>query len=633
MAEVIEAGSLQDELFGPSPLSDEFGNVAGPFLRFQSGCGPGEEAWLGSVLILTSNGTTDPAAAPQPTLTLTDDNAGSASGTQELTPSKLDDCLGWVFWRFEIELQLAPWQRPVQYSVTAGDTTTKTYSFWLPAVGQPMHWGYTSCNGFSGSIPQDAPERQDATYLWRDMLRLHSAFPLHCLVGGGDQLYNDAVFKEPTLHAWGNLEEHEVKVAADWTNEMLDQSTRFYLENYVRSFVMEDVCDAYAQIPQVMVWDDHDLWDGYGSYDKPIQECKVFQGLFSVARRFYLLFQQHTTDKFNKVKQEFLTNDGTEFHFLKYLGPQVAVLGVDMRSQRTKARIMPPSTFALLKRTVDEMPPGTQHLVVLSGIPLIFPTVPSAESVLGCISTLSRNVRAFRGMARATGILDRFDQPELLDDLIDGWVAEVHAEERLEFIHLLQHFATAKNVRVSILSGDAHVAGVGRLYSKPKFKNIADDPLFMPQIVSSAIMNAPPPTGAVKMLMQTNWATNVDSKTRQKLVRAFYPHHPRTDKLLAARNWCDISLCAPPFAPPMVPEDPEFGGLRFVLRVENAHKGRAGHAEETYVVLAPRHPQAAKVGLATGFGKSVDSHVMLSLPSQHRKVSDAPRQNGKAAHK
>jgi hypothetical protein len=28
---------------------------------------------------------------------------------------------------------------------------------------------------------------------------------------------------------------------------------------------------------QVMVWDDHDLWDGYGSYDKPIQECKVFQ--------------------------------------------------------------------------------------------------------------------------------------------------------------------------------------------------------------------------------------------------------------------------------------------------------------------------------------------------------------------
>lgn len=65
--------------------------------------------------------------------------------------------------------------------------------------------GYTSCNGFSGSIPASAPERADATYLWRDMLQLHSAFPLHCLVGGGDQLYNDPVFKRPALRAWGEI--------------------------------------------------------------------------------------------------------------------------------------------------------------------------------------------------------------------------------------------------------------------------------------------------------------------------------------------------------------------------------------------------------------------------------------------
>ena len=28
-------------------------------------------------------------------------------------------------------------------------------------------------------------------------------------------------------------------------------------------------------------------------------------------------------------------------HWLKWMGPQVAVLGIDMRSQREKARIMP----------------------------------------------------------------------------------------------------------------------------------------------------------------------------------------------------------------------------------------------------------------------------------------------------
>ena len=37
----------------------------------------------------------------------------------------------------------------------------------------------------------------------------------------------------------------------------------------------------------------------------------VLQGLFSVARRFYLLFQHHTTDAFNRSAQEFLTNDGS----------------------------------------------------------------------------------------------------------------------------------------------------------------------------------------------------------------------------------------------------------------------------------------------------------------------------------
>ena len=40
--------------------------------------------------------------------------------------------------------------------------------------------------------------------------QLHSAFPLHCLVGGGDQLYCDQVFKDggsAALKAWGELTE------------------------------------------------------------------------------------------------------------------------------------------------------------------------------------------------------------------------------------------------------------------------------------------------------------------------------------------------------------------------------------------------------------------------------------------
>ena len=34
-----------------------------------------------------------------------------------------------------------------------------------------------------------------ATNLWKDVLGVHSRTPLHCLVGGGDQLYQDGFFQ------------------------------------------------------------------------------------------------------------------------------------------------------------------------------------------------------------------------------------------------------------------------------------------------------------------------------------------------------------------------------------------------------------------------------------------------------
>lgn len=45
------------------------------------------------------------------------------------------------------------------------------------------------------------------------------------------------------------------------------------------------------------------------------------------------------------------------------------------------------------------------------------------------------------------------------------------------------------------------------------------------------------------------------------------PHHTRR---------CDVCLIAPPFAPPTVPQDPNFGGLMFQLRVEDAKRRLGG---------------------------------------------------------
>ena len=58
---------------------------------------------------------------------------------------------------------------------------------------------------------------------------------------------------------------------------------------------------------------------------------------------------------------------------LKHFGPTVSVFAIDMRSKRTQNMIMPGSTYDLLRTTAMALPPQTQHLVVLSGIPLVFP--------------------------------------------------------------------------------------------------------------------------------------------------------------------------------------------------------------------------------------------------------------------
>jgi hypothetical protein len=115
---------------------------------------------------------------------------------------------------------------------------------------------------------------------------------------------------------------------------MAEEAEAYYVANYIKCFSMEDVATALAQIPQVgrrvvgvwlggwcaahvlvrqgarrrckctagvhcnvycfyklvsrsvvsrlfklqvMMWDDHDIWDGYGSYDPEMQQSAVFQ--------------------------------------------------------------------------------------------------------------------------------------------------------------------------------------------------------------------------------------------------------------------------------------------------------------------------------------------------------------------
>lgn len=77
----------------------------------------------------------------------------------------------------------------------------------LQSSAKGWNWGFHSCNGLSASA--DVRKWKDPA-LWKDVLRVHERIPLHALVGGGDQIYNDALWATPSMKAWLDIPNTEV---------------------------------------------------------------------------------------------------------------------------------------------------------------------------------------------------------------------------------------------------------------------------------------------------------------------------------------------------------------------------------------------------------------------------------------
>jgi hypothetical protein len=162
--------------------------------------------------------------------------------------------------------------------------------------------------------------------------------------------------------------------------------------------------------------------------------------------------------------------------------------------------------------------------------------------------------------------LNHFDGGvEVLDDLDDHWTAKNHKDERKFVIEDLQDLAADKSVRVTILSGDVHLAAVGQFFSNPKLHLAKHkDFRYMPNVISSAIVNTPPPDLMADILNKRNKVHHFDKETDEDMIPIFttgVDGKPRNNKhLLPHRNWCSIRPYVPELTPPPspTPEDYEY---------------------------------------------------------------------------
>jgi hypothetical protein len=207
------------------------------------------------------------------------------------------------------------------------------------------------------------------------------------------------------------------------------------------------------------------------------------------------------------------------------LGARIAFCGIDARQERTRHQINYEETYDLIFQRLDQAftaNPNLHHLILLLGVPIAYPRLQWLENIfsspiIGPIRFLNKRF-GFAG-----GLFNKFDgQVDLLDDLDDHYTARTHKKERKDFILRLQEFAKKFSARITILGGDVHLAAIGRFYSNPKLKIPAErDWRYMPNIISSAITNKPPPAAVANLLAARNKIHHLDHDTDETLLEVF----------------------------------------------------------------------------------------------------------------
>ncbi|KAK3341130.1 hypothetical protein B0T25DRAFT_465324 [Lasiosphaeria hispida] len=470
---------------------------------------------------------------------------------------------GYTFWRFNIEVELRDKEQRIAYRINRGPST----GFWVPAKGQTMNIMFHSCNGFSMSVNPDTFSGPDP--MWRDVLNTHQSQPFHVMIGGGDQIYNDKCMQETKIFKeWLMIRNPLHKHKAPFTAEMQNELEEFYLERYCMWFSQGLFGMANSQIPMVNMFDDHDIIDGFGSYPHHFMNSPVFSGLGNVAFKYYMLFQhQSVTGETEKDEPSWTLGIRPGPYITEHsrslfmnLGAKVALLAVDARTERTREGVITQATWKkIMDRCFDEIDRGkTEHLLVLLGVPIAYPRLVWLENIL--TSRIMDPIKALGKTGMFGHVLNTFDGGvEVLDDLDDHWTAKNHKEERSIIIEDLQDLAGDKSIRVTILSGDVHLAAVGQFYSNPKLGIPKHkDFRYIPNVISSAIVNTPPPDLMADILNKRNKVHHFDKETDEDMIPIFshgVDSKPRNNKhLLPHRNWCSIRPYVPGNSPPATPE-------------------------------------------------------------------------------
>ncbi len=326
---------------------------------------------------------------------------------------------------------------------------------------------------------------KNMTPMWKrlnnEMHNHHSRF----LIQAGDQVYCDK-----GLNAW------KLSMREDSPQKML----WYYRQIYYHSWNFPEIQEVMTTFPQYMIWDDHEITNGWGSDKKNSHDAKQ-QRVFQIASQAYFEFQQsHNPDPLREGKFYFTFNYDS-----------VAFLVMDLRGHRNitlydknKANDVYP--LAGKEQWEDIEAWLNSKKIQESRMLFVVTSVPVCH------------------LSRKFGSLGIFK-----NDIRDQWSTEHNKRERRKLLDWLYNWSGADKKPVFILGGDVHVGTVAKISEKETGKIIH-------QITSSPITNKP--SGCLDYFL-AKWSGKFDFHLEDNKKR---PVHGEIFRRYRKRNFAIINI-------------------------------------------------------------------------------------------
>lgn len=425
------------------------------------------------------------------------------------TPREISSFGDMRFYRWDISIDAATHIRQINYTVNGA-----VFSFYTPGAQAGINEfriGYVSCNGSEKDSPQAMPA-PDKYALWGDLVYEHDRSPFLILLHGGDQIYADRVWHEvPALAAWMKNGQ-KIKHAPAVTDALRAEIRSYYYRLYMQVWSQPDIRTMLASVPSLMIWDDHDIFDGWGSWSSRRQTSPVYQAIFDAALDAFCLFQRGQS----AADAGIVPND---FHLGKAVRyADCAIIVPDLRSQRTREQVMGKSGIDWFEKQLAAAAQPRDTVVVFS--------VPLATGHFSALDGILTNFPDW--LARI--LPEKLNPKRFADDIHDQWRVPAHRDEWRSMISRLLDHRRKTNSRVTLISGEIHMGARSTIAEKGHGK--------ITQYIASGIAHPPMNLAVVFFCEWLSRGLQDLSDTLSIRMERIYPTSRR--RYIASRNWFSL---------------------------------------------------------------------------------------------